>query len=155
MGFQFSTLPIHLVQTTFWSSGKTKVTIHCLPFSWYFQRWGEEVQAAFEFQTVDENNKLSSLVLSKHIGSHIVASVTVFILIGVILLASFVMACPQKLDTFLACWPQYVHTKEEFLLPTGQQKTIQINIVSVSVAYSWEMCWCISQYFPLFYLGLL
>lgn len=34
--------------------------------------------------------------LSKHIGSYIVASVTVFILIGVILLASFEMDCPQK-----------------------------------------------------------
>ena len=99
MGFQFLTLPIHTVQTAFCSSGKTKGAVHCLPFDWYFKRGGEEVQAAFEFQTVEEKNKFSSLMLSKlskHIGSYIVASVTVFIFIGVILLASFEMDCPQK-----------------------------------------------------------
>lgn len=108
MDFQFLTFPIHSVQRAFCGSGKTKVTIHCLPFDWHFKRWGEEIQAAFEFQAVEEKNKFSTFMLpklSKYIGSYIVATITVFILIGVILLASFEMDCPQKWDIFLACWP--------------------------------------------------
>lgn len=55
-----------------------------------------------------KKQKISSPLLpklSKYNGSYIITSVTVFILIGIILWASFEMDCPQKWGMFWACWP--------------------------------------------------